>query len=210
MYTGSGPYAMAMICDGVGGLYRGEFAGGYATQRMTAWFYEMALPLLCKGQSFSMLRRSCIRELKEIHEYLYNEGHRKQEPMATTFTMLILTSKRYCVFHIGDCHCYKIGGKIISLVPIQTNIKGELTCALGVGTFPEPEFKKGGYSMKNRFLLCSDGYAACLTTQGIQSLGNRGIISENEGMERLMKELLKRGRKKGEKDNCTGIVIGRI
>ena len=210
LYTGIGPYAMAVICDGVGGLYRGEFAGGYATQKMTEWFYEMALPILCEGQSFLVLRRSCIRELKEIHEHLYIEGHKKQEPMATTFTMLILTSKQYYVFHIGDCHCYKIGGKAKSLVPIQTNRKGELTGALGVGVFPKPEFRKGRYSMKNRFLLCSDGYAGCLTTRGIQSLGDRRLISGNEEMERLMKEILKRGRKKGEKDNCTGIVIGRI
>lgn len=210
LHTGSGPYAMALICDGVGGLSRGEVAGGYATQMMTGWFYEMALPILCSGQSVSVLRRSGIRALKEVHEYLCRDGQEQESPMATTFTMLILAPKRYYVFHIGDCRCYRIGRKTVSLVSEQTNVKGELTGALGVGEFPRMEFKKGRYSVKNRFLLCSDGYARCITAQGIHSLGNRQVLFGNESLKRLMQEILKRGRRKGEKDNCTGIVIGRI
>ncbi len=210
LYTGSGPCAMAVVCDGVGSLYKGEVASGYTVRTMTAWFYEMALPILCGNASATHLKRSCIRALKEVHEYLQREGEGRGQPMATTFTMCILFRGKYHVFHVGDCACFKIGRRIVALTKKQTNADGELLGALGVGQLPKLVIKCGRCWKKSRFLLCSDGFARCLSGQGLQGLGNEKKTYTNDSMERLMKEMLERGRRKGEKDNCTGIVLGRI
>ncbi len=205
--TGNGPYGMAVVCDGVGSLARGEYASGCVTEAMTVWFYDHALPLLCKNVSARVLTRSCKRALGEIHYRLAEEGRREGYYMGTTLSMLILAPKSFYFFHIGDCSCYKINKKIKEISMRQVNAKGELLGAIGVGELPNPIIKKGTYRRKDRFVLCSDGLNRSMTVQGLEALGN--VKLQEAEKQKLFKEIISRGRQKGERDNCTGIVIGR-
>lgn len=205
--TGNGPYGMAVVCDGVGSLARGEYASGYVAKAMTTWFWDQALKLLCHGASSGNLLRSCKRALGEVHYHLVEEGHQKGYFMGTTFSMLILAPQCFYFFHIGDCSCYKINRKVKEISVYQVNEQGELLGAVGVGELPELVIKKGRYRRKDRFVLCSDGLNRCMTLQGLKALGNNGL--QDADKQKLFKEIVSRGRRKGEKDNCTGIVIGR-
>lgn len=206
VYTGSGPFAMAVICDGVGSLARGEYAGGRVVRSMTEWFYDGALQLLCGDASSKKLFRSCKRALGDIHRELKEEGAENGLWMGTTFSMLILGVRQFYYFHIGDCCCYQIGKRICTISRRQVNAEGELLGIVGAGNLPELFFKKGSYHKKDKFMLCSDGYNRCLSAQGLWALSENMAIEEAE---KLLKEMLHRGRRKGERDNCTGILIGR-
>lgn len=207
--TGGGPYALAVVCDGIGSLSRGEYAGGCVATAVTTWFYEQALLLLCENKSFRTLCMSFYRALNEIHQKLQKEGEEGSNAMGTTVSALILSSEHFYLFHVGDCRCYKIGKKISCLSKEQTNETGALTGAVGVGKMPGIQYKKGRYRQKESFLLCSDGFGRCLTTQGLMALKfqkRRGV----EEKRRIMQELVERGRERGERDNCTGILLKRL
>ena len=204
--TGAGPFAMALVCDGVGGLSKGEYAGGVVARSMTTWFYEHALVSLCQNKTFHGLYGSFRRALSEVHELLVKEGLEQGICMGTTITMLLLGKRKYYVFHVGDSCCYKIKQKNIKLTKSQTDAQGRLQYAVGVGEMPVIWKKKGRYGKKDTFLLCSDGFERCLSSQALQAIKKNGVGKDGE-MRKLLKEILGRGRAKGEKDNCTGIVL---
>lgn len=204
--TGSGPYAMALVCDGVGGLSAGEYAGGISAKAMTAWFYEHALKYLCEKVSYRRLFYSFKRALRDVHMQLQKEGEEQDILMGTTITMLLLSPHDYYVFHVGDCRCYKIGKRVSILTKDQVDATGKLLYAVGVGEMPVIVRRKGRYHRKHTFLLCSDGFARCLNSQALYAFATK---SEPEQKRKLMQEIVARGRKRGEKDNCTGIVLRR-
>lgn len=204
--TGAGPFAMALVCDGVGGLSKGEYAGGLVAKSMTAWFYEHALVSLCQKKSFYKLFGSFKRALAEVHEILVKEGQEQEISMGTTITMLLLGKGRYYVFHVGDSGCYKIRKRIEKLTKEQTDASGKLLYAVGVGDMPSVWKKRGSYGSKDTFLLGSDGLVRCLTPQALQVIGTLKTGQEGE-MRKILRELVRRGRSKGERDNCTGIVL---
>ncbi len=204
--TGAGPFAMALVCDGVGGLSKGEYAGGVVARSMTAWFYEHALVSLCQNQSFRKLYGSFRRALSEVHESLVKEGREQDICMGTTITMLLLGKENYYVFHVGDSCCYKIRKKKIKLTRDQTDASGKLLYAVGVGEMPIIWKKKGRYGRRDTFLLSSDGFERCLTSQALLAIGKIEAGQDGE-MRKLLQEIMRRGRAKGERDNCTGIVL---
>lgn len=207
VFTGNGPYGMAMICDGVGSLSDGEYASGTTVETMTTWFYQGALPLLCQNSSEKTLLCSCKRALGDVHRQLSEKGEKKGLLMGTTFSMIILTLHGFYLFHIGDCSCYQIGSVVKELTRPQINTRGELLGVIGVGEMPGLLFKRGKYRRKERFFLCSDGMKRCLSVQGLYALGKNDLTERD--LHKLLNEMLHRGRRKGERDNCTGIVIGR-
>ncbi len=205
--TGSGPYGMAMICDGVGSLDKGEYASGVVVREMTEWFYGCGLPLLCKGASKIKLWRSCRRGLQAVHDQLAEIGTTQGVVMGTTFTMLILTRRRYYCFQVGDSICFKVAGKIRIVGKRQVNEHGELFGVVGAGELPDIALQTGRYSSKHRFILCSDGFGRCLSLQALKKVGDYRISCEQT--QKLIYEIINRGRRKGEWDNCTVIMIGR-
>ena len=205
--TGGGPYALLMVCDGVGSLVKGEYASGLTVTYMTEWFYEQALPALCRRITTKQLYRSVKRALGEVHNRLKKEGELAGKALGTTFSMLILAPGGYYYFYVGDCVCYKIGKKVKKIGKSIHGTQGELLDAVGVGRMPELHIETGRYNRKNTFLLCSDGFHRCLTLQAIMALGRQE--KSDKDRKKLLKEIVLRGRGKGEKDNCTGIIIGR-
>lgn len=206
--TGAGPFAMALICDGVGGLSKGEYAGGITAKMMTSWFYEHALDCLCRKKSFRKLFYSFKRALYDVHQLLVKEGKREGILMGTTITMLLMGYHNYYIFHVGDCRCYRIGRNVSMLTKDQKDTKGRLKQAVGVGDMPVIMRRKGRYQRKHMFLLCSDGFARCLDLQALQALEQDKTAGEAD-KRKLMEQIVRRGRMKGEKDNCTGIVLRR-
>lgn len=207
--TGSGPFALAVVCDGIGSLTKGEYASGFVTAAMTTWFYEQALTILCGRKTFGCLKRSFYRALLDVHLKLCQEGELNNGAMGTTISLLILTAERYFVFHAGDCRSYKVGRKIVPLTKDQINEKGELLYAVGMGEMPHVIIKKGRYDRKDSFLLCSDGFGRCLTKQGITALCGKNT-GKSDGKRKIMQEIVNRGRLKGERDNCTGILLKKL
>lgn len=208
--TGRGPAALAIICDGVGGLCRGEYASGYVAKQITTWFYEKALFKSCMHADARSLKRSFQRELADIHGFLQREAEKEGIQMGTTMTVLIVFRRKYYIFHVGDSRCYSLGKKIRLLTCDQVGKKRELLYAVGAGKQPLVYFKHGRCRRKQRFLLCSDGFYRCVTETAFKALEDiHSRSGENfEGrINKVLEEVIARGRKKGERDNCTAILL---
>ena len=56
--TSRGRVLMAIVCDGIGGLWKGEVASGYVIERMVACFYRQIVDLIGKGRRASFMEKS--------------------------------------------------------------------------------------------------------------------------------------------------------
>ena len=59
--TSRGRVLMAIVCDGIGGLWKGEVASGYVIERMVACFYRQIVDLIGKGRRASFMEKSIMQ-----------------------------------------------------------------------------------------------------------------------------------------------------
>ena len=59
--TSKGRVLLAVVCDGMGGIARGEAASGYAAERLREWFYTELFAMMRKNKRYWVLRRSLDR-----------------------------------------------------------------------------------------------------------------------------------------------------
>lgn len=93
--TAKGRVLMAAVCDGMGGLARGEYASGYVTGRLQEWFYESLLRAVHKKKPYWVIRRSLERLVYHMQEQLSQYGRSENVRLGTTMTVFVLWEKTY-------------------------------------------------------------------------------------------------------------------
>ena len=207
--TRKGPLYMACICDGIGGLSRGETASGFIVEELTRWFYQEVIPMKQKGKLAALIRKSFYRNCYGIHEKLKEYGEVSHGKMGSTCTCLILTKKEYFIFHIGDTCVYKIGRKSKKMTEDHRVDGHILVKCIGTGTWSKPDFSKGHYGKCESFFLCSDGYCNQISEKNRMDIlkdMNHRRLKERE-LKKSLEEIGKRNRKKGEQDNMSAVYV---
>ncbi|MCI6473926.1 MAG: protein phosphatase 2C domain-containing protein [Bacteroidales bacterium] len=93
--------AWCLVCDGVGGLSKGEIASGL----VCVAFARMLDGQFCQGESMDKARFEEI--LRYAYDMLY-DNRRMGRDMATTLAFLAIVSEGVFVAHIGDSRVYQI------------------------------------------------------------------------------------------------------
>ena len=106
--TARGRVLMAAVCDGMGGLDRGEWASGYVTGRLQEWFYESLLRAVQRKKPCWVIRRSLDRLVYHMQEQLSQYAQQENIRLGTTMTVLVIWEKTYLVWHLGDSRAYRI------------------------------------------------------------------------------------------------------
>lgn len=108
-----GRISFVAVCDGMGGLSRGEVASCKAIRSLENWFLE-ELPLMQDMEEEELwdtaeksLRRLMTRCSCEIFRY----GKHRGIKLGTTVTAFLQIGMRYMTFNIGDSRIYAIDRK---------------------------------------------------------------------------------------------------
>ncbi len=217
--------ALLAVCDGIGGLEEGEYAGSYVTMRIRRWFYEDYLTHRKKGHGRKRIERDCIGMLYDCNRYLRHYGKTYNMKLGTTMTMALLYGKKlfgkrgacpfmeYMIFHAGDSRACLFGKKQRILTK-DDNVKGHALSRC-IGSFPwQGVYKSHGriYSGE-RLLLCSDGFWRRLGEEEMaESFGKYAFflrerrLTETQ-LEKRMQKLGNTGRTRGEKDNQAAVAV---
>ena len=142
--TNRGRVLMAIVCDGIGGLQKGEVASGYVIERMVANFYRQLITLIGRGKPVSMLRKSILRCMYSIREELGRYAGGKGIQLGTTMSMLLIFGNRYLICHIGDSRIYHCSRK--GMKQLTTDHSGgghRLLKCMGSFPFQMPDMRTG-------------------------------------------------------------------
>jgi serine/threonine protein phosphatase PrpC len=135
--TNQGRMVFAIMCDGMGGLAKGEVASASVVKSFMDWSVT-SLPELCKAPLEDSVIRSqweaiIARENEKIKGYGASQGVR----MGTTVVVMLLTQTRYYILNVGDTRAYEISTDLKQITADQTFIAREV--ALGHTALPKPQ-----------------------------------------------------------------------
>ncbi len=224
--TDYGKICFAAVCDGMGGLAKGELASASLIRILSRWFEEKFPEILYRGIRPKMLKKTWEQLICEANDRLGAYGRDRHVKLGTTVSVLLLAGNMYYIMHVGDSRIYKLTREIRQLTKDQTVVQREIDLGrltpeearrdprrnillqcVGASSVIIPGFYMGNIETPCSFLLCSDGFRHEITAEEIlERLGPEAVSEEKRMLEQLrfMAELDKCRR---EEDNISAGLI---
>lgn len=221
-----GPIAFGVICDGMGGLAKGEMASSTLLNALIRWFKEVMPENIAVGISDSMIKSQWNRIVLEQNENIKAYGRSQGINLGTTVSAILITQERYFIMNVGDSRVYEIAGSVRQLTEDQTVVAQELKYGritpeqaavdprqsvllqcVGASQNVIPDFFFGTPVQNATYMLCSDGFRHLITEQEMYNFFNANILSDTEVMDRHSLELIEINKQRMEKDNITVALI---
>lgn len=216
-----GQIAMVVLCDGMGGLEKGELASAAVIKAFVSWF-ENRLPVTLANLSWNKLTEEWERLVKEQNYRIGQYGTRNEITLGTTVTAMLVIEGNYLIVHIGDSRIYEINNTIKQLTEDHTFIareikRGTMTAeqaakdprrnmllqCVGASKTIEPQIIRGQIRDNSVFLFCSDGFRHVLSNTEIFNAFNPGALRDVVSMEQNSKYLIDVVKSRNERDNIT-------
>lgn len=224
--TKQGRMVFAVLCDGMGGLAKGEVASASVIHAFDNWARN-ELPLLCESPLEDAVIRSqwekiATEQNKKIKAYGAGLGIK----LGTTLTAMLLTQTRYFVINVGDTRAYELFNGIRQITADQTFVAREV--ALGnmteeeakvdarrsvllqcIGASDEvyPDMFFGDAQANAVYMLCCDGFRHEITPEEIYDNFHPNKMLDEQMMNQASVDLINLNKQRQERDNITVTLI---
>lgn len=231
--TGAGNILLASVCDGMGGLDRGETASAAAVHAFREWFTD-SLPGLVKAARDGTLAEEKLYArwtalIERLGCGLEAYGRKEKISLGTTAVALLLFGKDYYTLNVGDSRAYLIADTISLLTKDQTYVQqemdaGRMTYAqsltdprqglllqcVGAGIQARPAFRHGKMTPGQVFLLCSDGFRHVITREEIYRAFSPLQMTGEDVMKQRLTSMTDLIMERGERDNISAVLVRTI
>ena len=214
-----GGYAVAVVCDGMGGARGGREASQCACSVIERCFqeqYSQCIP----GEEETFLKKSLL----SANRYVFQKALREESlaGMGTTAVCALVRGGKAYLSHAGDSRAYLYrDGKLAQLTHDHSYVqelvdcgtitqeqaehhpqKNIITRALGVDYRLEPEFTTVALQAGDVLLLCTDGLTNAVPTEQLEQLLRSGSFYD------LPDVLIRTANENGGPDNITALLVG--
>lgn len=216
---------LAIVCDGMGGLAKGELASATVIRMFERWFYK-ELPAELDDLDMQIIGAKWALLLKELNVSILNYSQENRiEGMGTTFSGILMIGNQYMIGHVGDSRIYHIGASMTQLTTDQTFVEREvsrgamtleqaktdkrrnlLLQCIGASQTVEPQIICG-MIQKGAYMLCSDGFRHENTEEEMYESLNPVNLINKDMMHSNAKYLIEQAKERGERDNISIILI---
>ena len=226
--TDKGVVLLAVICDGMGGLSKGEVASASLIDAFSVWF-EQELPYILAAEDIlKTIEYSWDRMIKEKNQAIAAYGRNLHIQLGSTITsIIILEDGRYCIAHVGDTRIYKITENNLSIITEdQTVVANEIKIGrlsieeaetdprrnvllqcVGASRVVIPSYYYGIACIGECFMLCSDGFRHMISNEEIYNLFNPRNNTDEVAMKNNIIKLIELNKYRNENDNITAMLI---
>lgn len=224
--TRKGRMVFAIVCDGMGGLEKGEVASATVVRAFENWI-TTDLPALCNQEiNDYVLREQWNRIVQEQNLKLKTFGTRQGIKLGTTIVAMLLTQNRYYVLNVGDSRAYIINKNIRQITFDQTFVAREvangnmteeqarsdprrsvLLQCVGASDTIHIDMFCGDIEPNSIYMLCSDGFRHEITNQEIFDNLSPHILTTRQMLDKSSLELIDLNKKRMEKDNITVVLV---
>lgn len=222
-------FYLFVICDGMGGLEKGEVASSELVHAFSEWFRKDLPGIWQRGRDGypagaleTEMRSLLERENRKIADY----GAKSGIYLGTTASAMLVIDDEYFLIHVGDSRIYEITDQVRQLTTDHSLVAQEIAMGrlteqeaeqdsrrnvllqcIGASETIQPQFLSGKVKCNAVYMLCSDGFRHELTTEEIgDSLSADGLFSPEQITNncRLMTQTVMN---RGEEDNITVIAV---
>ncbi len=223
--TDCGEILLGAICDGMGGLSKGELASAVVIRAFADWF-DSQLPHELNNLDMNVIGAEWSLLLKEMNSKIIEySGIHGIEGIGTTFTGILFAQNQYVIAHVGDTRVYHINRYLTQLTDDQTFVAREvsrgtmlleqaktdkrrnlLLQCVGASQAVEPQIISGR-AEKGIYMLCSDGFRHEIDDREIYEGLNPDVLKDKNSMHSHAGYLIEQVKKRGEKDNISVLLI---
>lgn len=218
-----GEVLLAVVCDGMGGLDKGEVASATVIKAFSKWFVE-ELPFELENVDMRVIGGKWSLLLKELNIKIAEYGQNKGVRLGTTFTGILFIDNEYTVVHVGDSRVYHIGASMEQLTHDQTFVAREVSRGLltqqakrdkrrnmllqcvGASEKIEPEIITGKVE-PGTYMLCSDGFRHEISETEMYESLNPVNLCNQEIMHNNARYLIEQVKARQEKDNISVVLV---
>jgi PPM family protein phosphatase len=224
--TSLGMVVLALICDGMGGLSKGEVASASVVNTFSDWFDE-ELPAFLAKNELSNIQYRWEQLIQEQNQKIDEYGRNNNVQLGTTWTALLLIDSKFMLIgHVGDSRVYRIQHKLEVLTEDQTVVgrdvrsgvltpeqakldprRNVLLQCIGASRIVEPQFIQGTPVAGEVYMLCSDGFRHMITEDEIYHSFSPQVLVNERVMEEKAKALVELNKQRKETDNITVLLI---
>ena len=219
-----GQTVMAVVCDGMGGLAKGELASATVVRAFHHWFlrkfpYELAV------LDMDVIAEKWVLMLRELNSKIKKYSKSLNMDMGTTFTGMLFVDDQYLIVHVGDSRVYRLGSKLEQLTEDHTFVAREvkrgtmtpeqaetdsrrniLLQCVGASNIVEPQVVHGKVKA-GTYLICSDGFRHRITELEMMTAFNSDCLTDKDIMHTKTKQMIEAVKQRKEKDNISVILI---
>ena len=224
--TPQGRMAFGILCDGMGGLEKGEVASASVISAFRNWVCNQLPSLTEKPLEDAVIRGQWEKIITEQNRIIKAYGARNGVRLGTTAVVMLLTQNRYYILNVGDSRAYELTNGVRQITSDQTVVAREV--AMGVLT-PEqaerdsrrnvllqcvgasddvfPEMFFGATQKDAIYMLCSDGFRHEITADEIYEKLQPGVLFNDYTMQQNSISLIELNKQRQERDNISVALI---
>lgn len=224
--TEYGSVIFAAVCDGMGGLAKGEVASAVLIRRLSSWFHNEFPDLLYREFSPETLRERWEELIFNTNYHIMQYGENQHITLGTTCVAFLAFGSTYYLMNIGDSRAYMIDDKVYQLTKDQTYCQREIDLGrmtpeqaeidpqrsvllqcVGANATVEPDFFAGMMQPDQCFMLCSDGFRHVITPQELYDKLSPAISTNEDTIKQNLTYLVELNKSRNEKDNISALLI---
>ena len=226
--TRIGEVAMAVVCDGVGGLEAGELASATVVKRFESWFAQelpakVSYAALDADPRLNTIENDWRAMLARLNADIRAYGKSTGCLLGTTFSGIFVACGRYVAGHVGDCRILRVGSKDVEQISEDQTLlalklrTGEITSArdacpgdantilqaVGSQKTVRPRYYRGTVTPDDLLAVVCDGAWRKLENDGIARILRKADPCNEEQLANACRAVAKRAIERGETDNIT-------
>ncbi len=220
-----GKAALVMVCDGMGGLSKGELASAAVVRSFASWF-EYELPYELDNWSWDKAEKSVTNRLLALNAKIIEHGSRCNLQLGTTVTGILALNSDMMTFHVGDTRIYKLSQELSILTEDHTFVNREvkrgnmtpeealqdprrnaLTNCVGVTGSVVPDIKFSSIESGANYMICSDGFRHVITKEDILDRLSPKKVTTKTAMQIKLRELIDLVKEREERDNISAAIF---
>lgn len=218
--------AMLVVCDGMGGLEKGELASATIIRAFAEWFDNSLPQMLKEGYSTGRVKDDWEQIIKEQNEMINEYGENYRLQLGTTLTAIMLAENSFILCHVGDSRAYRITDSIEQITEDQTVVQRDIKLGLiteeqaktdprqnvllqciGASKVVAPIYTEGTVSSGEQYMLCSDGFRHKVSDEEMLGILSANLMKNEAIMKKSLVDLIQLNKDRKEKDNITATLI---
>ena len=224
--TCKGKMVFAILCDGMGGLAKGEVASASVIRAFDNWVHS-ELPVLCMHEiEDSIIRSQWEKIIAEQNVNIKNYGAGQGVRLGTTAVVMLITQNRYYIMNVGDSRAYELAQGIRQLTNDQTFVAREVAMGnmteeqaktderrnvllqcIGASDEVYPDMFFGEPENNAVYMLCSDGFRHEITAEEIYNAFQPNALCDENTMQQNSLYLIELNKQRKEKDNISVVLV---
>ncbi|WP_026517436.1 PP2C family protein-serine/threonine phosphatase [Butyrivibrio sp. MC2021] len=220
-----GRIALIAVCDGMGGLSKGEVASCKVIRALETWFHEELVLMtgMSREKFWETVEISWNRMLARVNGEIRRYGKHRSINLGTTFAALLQVGRQYMFMNIGDSRIYFTKGQeAVQLTKDQSLAQrlidtGEVTDpedidedkrsvllqCVGTHSLPEPQVGKGAFDTNTTVIACTDGLWRTITGKELYAKLCPQMCLTDEDMMDQGRKLIDLAMTRDEQDNIS-------